>query len=82
MLDVLRVRERDRARVHMQDVCAQERERERGIIVNSKNQTVEYEAYFNELEERLQQLQKRKYEVIKITNALFRLCETTAGDGT
>ncbi len=50
--------------------------------MNSKNQTVEYEAYFKNLEEELQQLQQMKYEVIKITNALFRLCETTAGDGT
>jgi hypothetical protein len=84
VLDVLRVRERDRVRVHMHDVCAQERERERerGIIVNSKNQTVEYEAYFKNLEEELQQLQQMKYEVIKITNALFCLCKTTAGDGT
>ena len=50
--------------------------------MNSKNQTEEYEAYFKTLEEELQQLQQMKYEVIKITNALFRLCETTAGDGT
>jgi hypothetical protein len=50
--------------------------------MNSKNQTVEYKVYFNELEERLQQLQQMKCEGIEINNRLLHLCETTAGDGT